>query len=317
MFERFTERARHVIVLAQDESCTLKHNYIGSEHILLGLLREEEGLAARVLDTLDITIEEVRLQVARIVGQGDEVATGEIPFTPGAKKALELSLREALSLNHNYIGTEHILLGLVRETEGIGAQILLGFDADAETIRNEIIRMLSGPSRREATPRGSARFYIPAEGEPGSPVTQRTDEPLQSPRLLVACPACATPIDALSTDQPTAHLQVSMHGNHACPSCGRHWAIAVAAAWTDPSPPADPEDDLPSTMAFWHRSEPTHFVMACFRCHQGLERITLDPATTSRLHVEAEGDRACPSCGKPWRISYDVSWEERPGGSSR
>src|SRR5690349_2138688 len=150
MFERFTERARQVVVLAQDEARTLKHNYIGTEHILLGLLREEEGLAARVLDSLDITVEEVRAQVARIVGQGDEVTTGQIPFTPRAKKVLELALREALSLGHNYIGTEHILLGLVRENEGVAARILLDFDADAEKIRNEIIRMLSGPGRRQA-----------------------------------------------------------------------------------------------------------------------------------------------------------------------
>ena len=147
MFERFTERARQVVVLAQDEARALKHNYIGTEHILLGLLREEEGLAARVLESLDITVEEVRAQVARIVGQGDEVTTGQIPFTPRAKKVLELALREALSLGHNYIGTEHILLGLVRENEGVAARILLDFDADAEKIRNEIIRMLSGPGR--------------------------------------------------------------------------------------------------------------------------------------------------------------------------
>jgi ATP-dependent Clp protease ATP-binding subunit ClpC len=149
MFERFTERARQVVVLAQDEARTLKHNYIGTEHILLGLLREQAGLAARVLDSLDITVEEVRSQVARIVGQGtDDVTPGQIPFTPRAKKVLELALREALSLGHNYIGTEHILLGLVRENEGVAARILLDFDADAEKIRNEIIRMLSGPGRR-------------------------------------------------------------------------------------------------------------------------------------------------------------------------
>jgi ATP-dependent Clp protease ATP-binding subunit ClpC len=156
VFERFTERARQVVVLAQDEARALKHNYIGTEHILLGLLREEEGLAARVLESLDITVEEVRAQVARIVGQGDEVTTGQIPFTPRAKKVLELALREALSLGHNYIGTEHILLGLVRENEGVAARILLDFDADAEKIRNEIIRMLSGPGRRQQGPGLSA-----------------------------------------------------------------------------------------------------------------------------------------------------------------
>jgi hypothetical protein len=147
VFERFTERARQVVVLAQDEARALKHNYIGTEHILLGLLREEEGLAARVLESLDVTVEEVRAQVARLVGQGDVVTTGQIPFTPRAKKVLELSLREALSLGHNYIGTEHILLGIVRENDGVAARVLLDFDADAEKIRNEVIRMLSGPGR--------------------------------------------------------------------------------------------------------------------------------------------------------------------------
>jgi ATP-dependent Clp protease ATP-binding subunit ClpC len=146
VFERFTERAKQVVVLAQDEARALRHNYIGTEHILLGLLREEEGLAARVLESLDITVEEVRAQVARIIGPGDEpIVSGQIPFTPRAKKVLELSLREALSLKHNHIGTEHILLGLVRENEGVAARILLDFDADAEKIRNEIMRVLSGP----------------------------------------------------------------------------------------------------------------------------------------------------------------------------
>ena len=148
MFERFTERARQVVVLAQDEARHLRHNYIGTEHLLLGLLREEEGIAARVLRQLGVPEEEVRAQVARIVGHGDEVTTGQIPFTPRAKKILELSLREALSLRHNYIGTEHILLGLVRENQGVAARILLDFDADPETIRNALMGMLSAPGRQ-------------------------------------------------------------------------------------------------------------------------------------------------------------------------
>src|SRR5437870_7948142 len=156
MFERFTERARQVVVLAQEEARTLKHNYIGTEHILLGLLREEEGLAARVLESLDITVERVRAQVVRIVGSGEEVTSGQSPFTPRAKKVLELALREALSLGHNYIGTEHILLGLVRENEGVAARILLDFDADSEKIRNEVIRMLSGPGGRRQSASGGA-----------------------------------------------------------------------------------------------------------------------------------------------------------------
>jgi ATP-dependent Clp protease ATP-binding subunit ClpC len=147
VFERFTERARQVVVLAQDESRTLGHAYIGTEHILLGLLREQEGLAARVLESLDLTIERVRAQVVSIVGLGEVAAMGQIPFTPHAKEALEFSLREALSLGHDYIGTEHVLLGLVRVKEGVAERVLLDFGADADTIRNEVIRMMSGPGR--------------------------------------------------------------------------------------------------------------------------------------------------------------------------
>src|SRR5438128_9852442 len=164
MFERFTERARQDVVLAQEEARTLKPNYIGTEHILLGLLREEEGLAARVLESLDITVERVRAQVVRIVGSGEEVTSGQIPFTPRAKKVLELALREALSLGHNYIGTEHILLGLVRENEGVAARILLDFDADSEKIRNEVIRMLSGPGSRQRGS-GAGAGSAAAQGE--------------------------------------------------------------------------------------------------------------------------------------------------------
>jgi ATP-dependent Clp protease ATP-binding subunit ClpC len=161
-----------VVVLAQEEARTLKHNYIGTEHILLGLLREEEGLAARVLESLDITVERVRAQVVRIVGSGEEVTSGQIPFTPRAKKVLELALREALSLGHNYIGTEHILLGLVRENEGVAARILLDFDADSEKIRNEVIRMLSGPGGRRqgqgGGSGGSGSGAAPGEGKKSS-----------------------------------------------------------------------------------------------------------------------------------------------------
>jgi ATP-dependent Clp protease ATP-binding subunit ClpC len=144
VFERFTERARQVVVLAQEEARTLRHNYIGTEHLLLGLLREEQGIPARVLGSLDVTVERVRAQVVRIVGAGEEVTDGQIPFTPRAKKVLELAMREALSLKVNYIGTEHILLGLISENEGVAARILLDFDADSYRIRNLVIAMLSG-----------------------------------------------------------------------------------------------------------------------------------------------------------------------------
>ena len=161
MFERFTERARQVVVLAQDEASALKHNYIGTEHILLGLLREEEGLAARVLESLDVTVEEVRAQVERVVGRGDEPATGQIPFTPRAKKVLELALREALSLNHSYIGTEHILLGVVRENQGVAARILLDFGADAETVRARVLEALGRPGHPPPTLREGWTSYGP------------------------------------------------------------------------------------------------------------------------------------------------------------
>jgi ATP-dependent Clp protease ATP-binding subunit ClpA len=160
LFGQLTERARQVGVLAQEEARTLKHNYIGTEHILLGLLREEEGLAARVLRSFEITVERVRAQVVRIVGSGEEATSGQIQFTPRANKVLELALREALSLEHNYIGTEHILLGVVSENEGVAARILLDLNAGAETIRNEMLRILSVPGAQkyaEAKPPLSGR----------------------------------------------------------------------------------------------------------------------------------------------------------------
>jgi ATP-dependent Clp protease ATP-binding subunit ClpC len=158
VFERFTERARQVVVFAQDEARELRHNYIGTEHVLLGLLREEEGLAARALRQLGVELEWVREQVGRIVGIGDEEATtGQIPFTPRAKKVLELALREGLALGHDYIGTEHILLGLARENSGVASRILLDLGIDAERIRNELIGLLGGAKPRVPPPSWSRR----------------------------------------------------------------------------------------------------------------------------------------------------------------
>lgn len=158
MFERFTERSRQVMVLAQEEARTLSHDYIGTEHLLLGLLREEEGLAARVLDNLGIAVERTRAQIVRIVGPGEGARRDQIPFTPRAKKVCDLAVREALALGHNYIGTEHLLLGLVRESEGVAARILLDFDADSEKIRNEVIRLLVG----QRQPAGPSPLVLPA-----------------------------------------------------------------------------------------------------------------------------------------------------------
>jgi ATP-dependent Clp protease ATP-binding subunit ClpC len=144
LFERFTDRARRVVVLAQEEARLLNHSYIGTEHILLGLIHEGEGVAAKALESLGISLEAVRSQVEEIIGQGGTAPSGHIPFTPRAKKVLELSLREALQLGHNYIGTEHILLGLIREGEGVAAQVLVKLGADLSRVRQQVIQLLSG-----------------------------------------------------------------------------------------------------------------------------------------------------------------------------
>jgi len=144
MFERFTEKARRVVVYAQEEARMLNQNYIGTEHLLLGLIREQDGIAAKALESLSISLEDVHAQVEDLIGRGTFVPTGHIPFTPRAKKVLELSLREALQLGHNYIGTEHILLGLIREGEGVAAQVLLNLGADLEKVRSAVIQLLSG-----------------------------------------------------------------------------------------------------------------------------------------------------------------------------
>jgi ATP-dependent Clp protease ATP-binding subunit ClpC len=163
MFERFTDRARRVVVLAQEEARMLNHNYIGTEHILLGLIHEGEGVAAKALESLGISLEGVRQQVEEIIGQGQSAPSGHIPFTPRAKKVLELSLREALQLGHNYIGTEHILLGLIREGEGVAAQVLVKLGADLNRVRQQVIQLLSGYQGKESASAGG-----PAEGTPST-----------------------------------------------------------------------------------------------------------------------------------------------------
>src|SRR6056297_3122014 len=176
MFERFTDRARRVVVLAQEEARMLNHNYIGTEHILLGLIHEGEGVAAKALESLGISLEAVRSQVEEIIGQGGSSPSGHIPFTPRAKKVLELSLREALQLGHNYIGTEHILLGLIREGEGVAAQVLVKLGADLSRVRQQVIQLLSGyqgPSgssgagRSEQTPAGAGVGASKGDDEKG------------------------------------------------------------------------------------------------------------------------------------------------------
>ena len=170
MFERFTDRARRVVVLAQEEARLLNHTYIGTEHILLGLIHEGEGVAAKALESLGINLDAVRSQVVEIIGQGQQAPSGHIPFTPRAKKVLELSLREALQLGHNYIGTEHILLGLIREGEGVAAQVLQKLGADLPKVRQQVIQLLQRGVEGEEAPIGSA----PAGGQRGESASGST-----------------------------------------------------------------------------------------------------------------------------------------------
>ncbi|HEU4868479.1 MAG TPA: Clp protease N-terminal domain-containing protein, partial [Actinomycetota bacterium] len=172
MFERFTDRARRVVVLAQEEARLLNHNYIGTEHILLGLISEGEGVAAKALESLGVSLDSVRSQVEEIIGTGSSSPQGHIPFTPRAKKVLELSLREALQLGHNYIGTEHILLGLIREGEGVAAQVLQKLGADLGRVRQQVIQLLSGfgPSQEKGSSGGGAGAGEGAASPGGSPI---------------------------------------------------------------------------------------------------------------------------------------------------
>jgi ATP-dependent Clp protease ATP-binding subunit ClpA len=158
MFERFTDRARRVIVLAQEEARMLNHDYIGTEHILLGLIHEAEGVAYATLESLGVSLQNARAEVEEVIGQGQRAASGHIPFTPRAKKVLELALREALDLGHNYIGTEHILLGLIREGEGVGAQVLTKLGATLDQVREQVIALLDG---RTIAPEEIGGVYLP------------------------------------------------------------------------------------------------------------------------------------------------------------
>jgi ATP-dependent Clp protease ATP-binding subunit ClpC len=176
MFERFTDRARNVVVLAQQEARLLKHNYIGTEHILLGLVRESDGLAAKALEALGIGLDAVREQVEEIIGRGQKSPSGHIPFTPRAKKVLELSLREALQFGHNYIGTEHILLGLIREGDGVAAQVLVKLGGDLKTVRQHVIQLLKeNPAPEEMPQATQARAARLAESAAEAGIVSRAE----------------------------------------------------------------------------------------------------------------------------------------------
>jgi ATP-dependent Clp protease ATP-binding subunit ClpC len=187
VFERFTDRARRVVVLAQEEARMLNHDYIGTEHILLGLVREGEGVAAMALESLDISLADIRGQVEQIIGQGEAAPVGHIPFTPRAKKVLELALREALQLGHDYIGTEHILLGLVREGEGVAAQVLVALGADLERVRQAVLELLEGFTTVAGGPKvGGEAQYREVSAEMGA---------MGSARNAPMCPNCFAALD--------------------------------------------------------------------------------------------------------------------------
>jgi ATP-dependent Clp protease ATP-binding subunit ClpA len=215
MFERFTDRARRVVVLAQEEARLLDHNYIGTEHLLLGLINEGEGIAAQALEALGVSLERVRSDVEEIIGRGQAVPAGHIPFTPRAKKVLELSLREALQLGHNYIGTEHILLGLVREGEGVAAQVLEKLGADLERVRQTVIELLPGSS--ESAGRSPRRRRTRR-----APEVVPTDTPI-TPEDFPTCASCSAPLAEtmavkvldLTVDEQPAQVKVAY-----CSRCG-------------------------------------------------------------------------------------------------
>jgi ATP-dependent Clp protease ATP-binding subunit ClpC len=215
VFERFTDRARRVVVFAQEEARMLDHNSIGTEHLLLGLIQEGEGVAARALDAMGISLEDARRDVEEIIGKGQDVPIGHIPFTPRAKKVLELALREALQLGHNYIGTEHILLGLVREGEGVAAQVLQKRGADLARVRETVVELLPGSSEsagRSPRRRRGRRIF---EEEPTVFPVSAEDFP--------TCPSCSAPLAETMTvkvlevtiDEQTAKVKVAY-----CSRCG-------------------------------------------------------------------------------------------------
>jgi ATP-dependent Clp protease ATP-binding subunit ClpC len=215
VFERFTDRARRVVVLAQDEARMLNHNSIGTEHLLLGLIREGEGVAALALDALGISLEDARRDIEEIIGQGPAAPTGHIPFTPRAKKVLELALREALQLGHNYIGTEHILLGLIREGEGVAAQVLQKLGADLSRVREAVVELIPGSSESAGQSPRRRRGRRIFEEEATVPPVSAEDFP--------TCPSCSAPLAETMTvkvlevtiDEQAAQVKVAY-----CSRCG-------------------------------------------------------------------------------------------------
>jgi ATP-dependent Clp protease ATP-binding subunit ClpA len=210
MFERFTDRARRVVILAQEEARRLNHDYIGTEHLLLGLIREPEGIGARALESLKISLPTVRENVDAAVTKGEQTASGHSPFTPEAKHVLELSLRESLQMGVNYIGTEHILLGLVREADGVGAQVLAGLGADLDGVRQRIIELLSAPSaggsaRAGSGPAGPARPVNPDQ----PPARRARSRSFESPSSLAALSRRIAAVEQWTALKPAAGVSLA------------------------------------------------------------------------------------------------------------
>ncbi len=234
MFEKFTDRARRVVVLAQEEARLLNHDYIGTEHLLLGLIHEGEGVAARALESLGISLEDVRRNVEEMVPRGQHELSGHIPFTPRAKKVLELSLRESQQLGHDYIGTEHILLGLIREGEGVAAQVLVNLGADLNRVRQQVLQLLRG--REEAGESVAGGRWESAEGLAGrEPEMHIVGSPAQMAEIL----ARLRSIDArLAAVQRHLGLEAQEPG----PAAGEEPAPR-------PGPAGPPEDEGPAAQA--------------------------------------------------------------------
>jgi ATP-dependent Clp protease ATP-binding subunit ClpA len=251
VFERFTDRARRVVVLAQEEARLLNHNYIGTEHLLLGLIHEGEGVAAMALGQLNLSLDAVRVRVEEAIGEGQAPPMGHIPFTPRAKKVLELSLREAQQLHHNYIGTEHILLGLIREGEGVAAQVLQELGADLSRVRQQVVQLLSGATAfGEVTAEvvgGESQPVQPRTGawrvegiEPMGYLRRGEGEPEREP----TCPRCEADLTqsaryriqeiafgAVSGEPAAAHIEGTPRASILyCAECGR----IIAANLLDP-----------------------------------------------------------------------------------
>ena len=221
MFERFTDRARKVLVLAQEEAGLLDHNFIGTEHLLLGLISEGEGVAARVLESLGISLEVARARVVETIGPAASSISGPPPFTPRAKKVLELSLREALQLGHNYIGTEHILLGIAREGAGVAAQVLVDLGSDPSRVRKQVMGLLLGSEDKETVAPGSVAIQVrPAfDTEHQLRTTAHSGTPPDCPhcRSALATSMRLRRFDLVDEASGTQHAFVVVY----CDTCGR------------------------------------------------------------------------------------------------